>query len=549
MKTRLRHRVLIAAVALLCSSPLFAQGTKPAPKTAKPPAKSAPAPKKPAAPVVAAAPAPPPAPPSDVRFKSTYTNGDQKTESTTFIRDDRERYELGDTTLIKQHDQKRVVQINRASNTYLVTPDSAPAADAAAMPKPSGVVMVTVAIVDTGERKTAFGYDARRVRTLIDRQPQPGACDQSRMRIETDAWYIDPPKALTAASAEAPNMSGCKDELKTTETGDAKLLGFALGYRTTFTEPDNKDAKPLAVTMDITDFEVLKLDATLFDIPAGFTEAANPQQLAKAISDANEVKLAQGADTIVTRGKTPGTLRVGVPEITNKTAQTIDTRAIRARLVLELEEQKIDVVPMAAMPQPALDARAREIGADYLLLAEITDLKASKPGRLTSIVKNTAGESANKDITEAKLSVQLVPPGGKPRLSKTTSGKDGGIGLKTTIGLAKFAGSMYLKMYMGGMLGSQLSALSAAKMMNLGGMGNPGLMQLQSGLGATKFGGSGFDRTAGAAMYVMQQTMAGAAAGGGSQDGPSFDAALDGAIQDAGKDVVDSIKKAAAVKK
>ena len=46
-------------------------------------------------------------------------------------------------------------------------------------------------------------------------------------------------------------------------------------------------------------------------------------------------------------------------------------------------------------------------------------------------------------------------------------------------------------------------------------------------------------------MYVMEQTMAGAAAGGSSQDGPSFDAALDDAIQDAGKEVVDSVKKAA----
>ena len=202
---------------------------------------------------------------------------------------------------------------------------------------------------------------------------------------------------------------------------------------------------------------------------------------------------------------------------------------------------------MAAAAPSALDARAKELGVDYLLVAEITDLKTSKPGGLTRMVKNTAGEGANRDITEAKLNVQLVPPGGKPRMSKTSSGKDGGIGLKTGLGLAKFAGSMYLRMYMGG-YSSQLSALGAARMMNLGGM-NPALMQMQTGLGAARFGGSGFDRTAGAAMYVMQQTMAGASAGGESQGGPSFDAALDDAIQDAGKEVVDSMKKAAAVKK
>ena len=33
-------------------------------------------------------------------------------------------------------------------------------------------------------------------------------------------------------------------------------------------------------------------------------------------------------------------------------------------------------------------------------------------------MKSTAKEEA-RDITEAKLNVQLVPPGGKPRLSKT----------------------------------------------------------------------------------------------------------------------------------
>ena len=48
-------------------------------------------------------------------------------------------------------------------------------------------------------------------------------------------------------------------------------------------------------------------------------------------------------------------------------------------------------------------------------------------------------------------------------------------------------------------------------------------------------------------MYVMQQAMAGAAAG--SQDGPSFDSALNEAIQDAGKEVVDAVTKATLAKK
>ncbi len=560
MSVPLRTPAIVVSFALLLSGAAFAQGTKPAPKpvpkTAKPPAKSAPAAPKPSAP--APLPPPPPLPPSDVKFKTVYTNGDQVTESSTLIRGNRERYELGDTILIKQHDLKRTVQISSASNTYLVSPEGAPAAppappvDAAAIATPPGLVLVSVSVVDLGDRKNIFGQEARHIRTLIDRQPQTGACDPTRMLIDTEGWYIDPPKVITAAppaAAPPPAKAGCTDEIKTTETGDPKLLAFPISYRTTFSRPDDKNSAPLTVAMEITGYEITKLDADLFDIPPGMTEAANAQQLAKAISDANEVKLATGPpDPIVVREKKAGVMRVGVPEVGNKTAQTVDTRALRSRIIAELEEQKIDVVPMAAAPQAELNARAAQMGVDYLLMAEVSDLKVSKPGGLTKIMKNTAGEGT-RDITEAKLNIQLMPLGGKPRLSKTNSGKDGGVDLKTSLKLAKLAGTLYLKMYMGGMYGSQLSALSTVRMMNLGGLGNPALMQLQSSLGPTQIGGSGMDRTAGAAMFVMQQAMAGAAASTMSQGGPSFDAALDEAIQDAGKDVVESLKKVTPVKK
>jgi hypothetical protein len=74
---------------------------KPATSTAKPstakPSTAKPATAKPPAAEPAKPPAPPP--PQDVRFKSTYTNGDLKTESVTYIKGERERFEFQDMIL------------------------------------------------------------------------------------------------------------------------------------------------------------------------------------------------------------------------------------------------------------------------------------------------------------------------------------------------------------------------------------------------------------------------------------------------------------------
>jgi hypothetical protein len=41
---------------------------------------------------------------------------------------------------------------------------------------------------------------------------------------------------------------------------------------------------------------------------------------------------------------------------------------VRSRIIAELEEQKIEAIPMAAAPQAELEARARvELGVDYLV--------------------------------------------------------------------------------------------------------------------------------------------------------------------------------------
>ena len=230
---------------------------------------------------------------------------------------------------------------------------------------------------------------------------------------------------------------------------------------------------------------------------------------------------------------------MAVPELANKTTQQVDTRALRTQLINELTEQKMEAVPLASASQDELNTHAKELGCDYLLIAQITELKASKPGRIGRLVKKTAGESTDKDVTEAKVSVQLVPVGGaKPRMTTTTEGNDGGIGFKTGLRLARAAAMLYLR------YASPLAAMNSMQMMNLGGMGmlgNPMLMQMQ-GYGVMGGGGGrSFDRTAGAAMYMMDAMAAGSSSG--MSEGPSFDASLAEALEGAAKKTRESLPK------
>ena len=527
------------------------QPSRPAPKPAPPSAKPD---TKPPEPVKPPAPAP-----EDVRFKSVYTTGDQRTETVTFIKGLRERYEFQDMVLLKQHDQKRTVQISRAANTYLVAPEGMPVTASpapAAPPRPPGVIVVATTIVDTGERKAAFGQQARRVKTIIDKQPMPGACDASKQRVETDGWYIDAPVAVAnrPAAPEQPAVPGdCADQTQATINGDPKALGFPIAYKTSIT---GDDGKAVVATMEVTEFEATTLDAALFEIPPGLNAALNLRDLSKALSDAHEAKLAaaDAAPAAAPPAKAPGVIRIGVPELTNKTAQTVDTRALRQRLIGDLAQAKFDAVPMAAASPAELQQRAGESGYDYILLAEVTELKASKPGKLGGLMGAAAGVASGtgpantpKETTESAIAVKLLQPDGKSRLSTTAKGKDGsGFSLKTGLGVAKFAGGMYLTMMAGPMMMSRLNSMGAANMGGMGMLGNPMLYRMQgAGLGGLGKG-IGMDATAGAASVVMGTAMQMNDLGGYvgvPGQGPSYDESLGEAVQNAAKAVQKALEK------
>jgi len=567
---------------MLSARPVAAQTAAPpkaAPAKPRPaqPKAAAPGPAKPApvAPVVVAK-APTPPAPQDVRFKSVYTAGEMKTEGVTYIKGERERFEFQDMVLLRQHDQKRTIQISKAANTYLVVPEGGaetpviPGITPSGPPKPAGVISIATTVVDTGERKMAFGTQARHVKVMIDKQPAPGACDTSKQRIETDGWYIDTPKAFNNQAAGTNPMStapgGCADQIQATSNGDPKVLGFPIGYTTTVT---GDDGKPIVASMDVTEFEATTLDAALFEIPPGLNAAINVRELSKALSNANEVKLAaeDAAPPAAPAPKAPGVVRIGVPELTNKTQQTVDTRALRQRLVAALAAPKVEAIPMATAAPAELQKRAADLGYDYLLLAEVSELKTSKPGAFGGLMKAASGvaggrggaagavvgaaagaATAPKENTESSVTIKLIQPDGKQRLATTSKGKDGGgFSLQAGLGLAKFAGGMYMSMMTGGMMTSPFGSIGAANLGGMGMLGNPALYRMQAGgLGGPGKAAAGLDATAGAASYLMQNAMTMSDLGGFvgvPGQGPSYDESLGEALQNASKAVQKTVQK------
>jgi hypothetical protein len=320
------------------------------------------------------------------------------------------------------------------------------------------------------------------------------------------------------------------------------------------------DGKPNVVSMDISELEITTLDVALFEAPTGFTTAGDIRALSKALSDVNEAKLAVAAPEAAVTARKPGAVRVGVPELTNSSGQEVDTRALRARLIADLAAANIEAEPLAAGSQADLLKLAAERGYNYLLVADVSELKVSKGGglggalraasRAATIAAGTSGPP--KDPTEATVEVKLIQPDGKSRLSTSKKGKDGGgIDMKTGIGLARMAGSMYIGMMTGRTMFSALNSMTSGNLSGMGMLGNPALMNLQTrGLGIGGMGGigglgKGMDPTAGAASFLMQQAMASdmPRVGAAGQIAPSFDAALTEALGDAAKAVAESLKK------
>lgn len=396
--------------------------------------------------------APPPA--NDLKIKYRMTTAGQSMETTTLLKGVRERSEMKmgygmDIITITQCDLKQTIQISDKTRKYAVTPmETAESSVNSGMNRPvttepsrrGGVVTYNTTAVDTGERRDMFGFKARHVKTTLSIESSPDACSPMNQRMETDGWYIDFAFGLNCETASSQLMGspqagsgGCRDRVRFNRQGAART-GYPLLETTTMYGPDG--AVTFTSTKEVVELSREPLDVALFDVPAGYVETGNSQELyampsmESMTSRANEGRqsgdVAENNLPSAGNAKAPGVIRVGVVTINSRTDRGISAELLRARLISEIQGSGIEAVGLLAISPSQIEAEAKTRGCDFILYTYIAALKTSKAGKIGGMFGRAAGVGGI-DKTEAKIEYQLFAVGETTaRLQSAASAKEEG---------------------------------------------------------------------------------------------------------------------------
>jgi hypothetical protein len=259
--------------------------------------------------------------------------------------------------------------------------------------------------------------------------------------METDGWYIDLSvdfncdlgrPAIPSTPPTAPG--GCRDRIAFKNTGAART-GFPLIETTTMYGPEGKVI--FTSTREVVELSREPLDAALFDVPAGYTETQNAQELyvMPSISEMT-AQASQGRQPVdaepatgmpaAVETKRPGTLRVGVVQINNKTERQVSTESLRQRLVGQIQGNGIEAIPLNAISAMEAEAECKTKQCDFILYTDITALKTSAAKKIGGMFGRVAGVGGI-DKTESKLEFKLFAVGEtSPRLQSGASAKEEG---------------------------------------------------------------------------------------------------------------------------
>ena len=427
---------------------------------------------------------------ADTKVKIRQTSGGQTYENTSYIKGKRQRSENmgGQMVTVTQCDLRRNITIMPTTRTYMIQSYDQPSTTGAANTtttstatsqptKKGGVVTSTVTTRDTGERKQMFGYTARHIITTMVMDSSPDACNSTKMKMETDGWYIDAAFALDCdlGSNYTPPRThasgGCQDRYQTKTIGTAKK-GYPVYEKMTMFGPDGRES--FSTINEVVEFSQATLDPSLFDVPEGYREVQDFASMYGAPSGmpsaADMASAASGADTTNIPSANPsnspstkaaealpakkaGVIRIGVVTVKiDKVTEGMNAAnlatAVQATLQEKLKAPNVEAVPIQATVLNQIEAEARQKECDYLVYTAVSLKKgggglggmfgstaaqvaaATVPygGSTTAaIATNTAASVVVADIKardELTVDVRLEKPGaGYPAFSKQYKGK------------------------------------------------------------------------------------------------------------------------------
>jgi hypothetical protein len=377
----------------------------------------------------------------------------QASESTTMIKGPRERSEnsgYGNNTVnITQCDLKRTIQISDGARKYIITPiaveDSASTGAAAPVTNVSpgetrrgGMVTYVTNVVDTGERKEMFGFNARHVKSSMTIESSPDACNPFKQRSETDGWYIDLNVGMDCKLGRPPMMPNraqagtvCQDQMRFRHTGTGKV-GYPLVETMTMYGPEGQVT--FSTSKEVVELSRQPLDAALFDLPAGYTEAASTQELygmpsmdaimSGRVPGQTATPGGEGNDSpSVVEARRPGTIRVGVVQINNKAGRPVSEDSLRSRLIGQIAGTGVDAIPLNASSPSEAEAEAKAKQCDFILYTDLAALKTSAAKKLGGMFGRVTGVEG-VDKTEARVDFRLFAVGEtSPRLQSSASAK------------------------------------------------------------------------------------------------------------------------------
>jgi hypothetical protein len=371
-----------------------------------------------------------------------------KTESTIYVKGMRKRTEAGSMmgmpaqpVTIEQCDLQRTIKINDKKKLYFIEPFSKETEEiidedvkpvtpvknkpvaAKTNPQTGGVINMWYNITDTGERKKMSGFTARHVWTSQKIKPSPDACSmKDSIIIKTDGWYIDLPQFncpvhyRPAKPPMAPNeriKPDCQDKFVTRRSGKGKL-GFPLTEtRTIIMGNKGAQTSEFATSLETLEFSTAKLDSMLFEIPPGYTETKNENDLQdkfdmnemiRQYSNPNASKI-DATMTPPTTGvagqKKEGMIRIGVYE--PKGDDQVQASVLQQHMVSSLMDGNIEAVAIFS------EEDAKNYNCDYTLASDFIKIKsASKVGGLLKAIKNAdPNASSSFNIEAAQTLVKL----------------------------------------------------------------------------------------------------------------------------------------------